>query len=497
VTYDYLVTGEMSAVRENGASSGVGVLATFEYDDLGRRKKLLRGNGTSSNYDYDPSSGALSALGLDFSGTAYDLQLGFTRNRSGQVTSNTRSNDLFSWTDHSNLNRGYTSNGLNQYSASGSVVPTYDGRGNLTSAGGLTFAYTAENQLRVFGGTNGVGYDPLGRLSFLVGNVSFLYDGSELVEERSGQSPNTVLRRYVYGPDADEPLVWYELSGTTDRRFLHADDQGSIIAWSDSGGNVIKVNSYDEYGVPKQTNQGRFGYTGQKWLPEIGVYDYKARLYSPTLGRFLQTDPIGYGDGLNSYNYVGSDPVNMTDPDGLQRTPELPITITHTRSASSGGSAPPAILSSARSAAARAEELAERIRDRNDDGDGDGKPDPEIVIIAPKPPKPPAPKPPKAPMIIRPRMTSSLGKRILCSPITGKLADAGMGLVTGGATNAGIKVANARYAAGVGGEIGAVVGRRAVLIALGPQVAIALAVGVATSFAVDYARGKVCPATGS
>jgi hypothetical protein len=46
-------------------------------------------------------------------------------------------------------------------------------------------------------------------------------------------------------------------------------------------------------------------------------------MYSPTLGRFLQTDPIGYGDGLNWYNYVGGDPVNATDPSGLEEKDDI------------------------------------------------------------------------------------------------------------------------------------------------------------------------------
>ena len=61
-------------------------------------------------------------------------------------------------------------------------------------------------------------------------------------------------------------------------------------------------------------------FTGQRWESSLGLYDYRARFYDPTLGRCLQPDPLvpepGNPQGLNRYAYVYSNPLRYTDPTG-------------------------------------------------------------------------------------------------------------------------------------------------------------------------------------
>jgi RHS repeat-associated protein len=81
----------------------------------------------------------------------------------------------------------------------------------------------------------------------------------------------------------------------------------------------LRRYSYDVFGEPNRVSGvgNSYMFTGRNYDSETGLYYYRARYYSPRIGRFLQPDPWGFVDGLNLYEYVRNNPVNFLDPLGL------------------------------------------------------------------------------------------------------------------------------------------------------------------------------------
>src|SRR5262249_12392795 len=130
---------------------------------------------------------------------------------------------------------------------------------------------------------------------------------------------------YTHGPGVDDPLMVQEPGQPA--KYFHADGLGSIVAVSsaqqtDGSFQLYARQRYDESGVVTDASSAlaSYGYTGREY-DETGLMYYRARYYYPTFRRFAQRDPIGLAGGLNPYSYVGSNPVNLTDPTGMLAAP--------------------------------------------------------------------------------------------------------------------------------------------------------------------------------
>ena len=222
-------------------------------------------------------------------------------------------------------------NSMNRYEQIDSILFTYDAKGNLLSDGTNTYTYDYDNRQTGISGPGGPTeyiYDARGwRVGKTVNGVqmySIYSKRYQTIEERNAN--NQLLFRYAYGFINDELLTRHEAGGTTNT--YHRDALGSISEVTTASGSLIERYAYDVYGMPNifnsinsalvsSANGNPYLFTGREFDMESGDYYYRARIYKPGIGRFLQMDPAGYVDGMNLYVYVRNDPVSRTDPNGL------------------------------------------------------------------------------------------------------------------------------------------------------------------------------------
>jgi RHS repeat-associated protein len=346
-TYAYDTLNRLSTLTDSGAGQ-----FTMGYDALSRRTQLTRPNGITTSYGYDPVShlqSILHKLGvntLDGATYAYDLagnrtsktnQLNSTVSNYGYdniyqltgVTQGASSTEAYTFDFVGNRLSSlavpsYSYNSSNEITAAGSSAYAYDNDGNtltkVDGTGTTTYTWDFENRLTSVhppGQTTVTfKYDPFGKRIQKGGSV-YVYDGANLIEE--ADNTGNLAARYVFGFGADEPLATY-LSGTWE--FYQADGLGSITSLSTLTGTISDNFVYDSLGnviSSAGTFTQPFRYTGREWDTETGLYYYRARYYDATTGRFLSEDPTDFDGGVDFYTYVGNDPVNWTDPLGLER----------------------------------------------------------------------------------------------------------------------------------------------------------------------------------
>jgi len=317
-------------------------MRSYHYDQAGRIDQVTQNAACASSppcpsniYSYDPI-GRLSnqqAWTGCYYGNGADSLSGSIFTCSTLVSSNSYTYDAMgNRTD----NGGVPTNG-NRYVSLNGFTYTYDGDANLamkwqSQANYRQYWWNATNQLDS-ARKNGwyrekYEYNAFGkpvRILYAEGDTPLavtrylLWDGDALLAELDPSGQRQV--DYVYLPGAIDHPFAHTLGATTPTavRYHEVDELGNVIGTIVSG-TVSQNNSYDPWG--NLSVSGNFDsqlfWKGLFWNDSTtGLYYVRNRWYDPEGGRFVNEDPAGFEGGINLYAFSGNDPVNGSDPSGL------------------------------------------------------------------------------------------------------------------------------------------------------------------------------------
>ena len=244
----------------------------------------------------------------------------------------------------------YTANALNQYARVDAAAFVYDADGNLTHDGVCDYAYDAENRLisvtprqpseDAFAVSNS--YDHRHRRTRKVvtqfangawqpyATHTFVWDDGNIILERVVFADGTTCTcECFWGPDLSGAeqgaggvggLLAVALDGAF--HFPCYDHNGNIVAYVSESGGLSAQYVYDPYGnllaaTGPLASQFAFGFSTKIHDREVGLISYQRRFYSPSLGRWLNRDPIEEDGGENLYAMCMNKPSFTYDSYGL------------------------------------------------------------------------------------------------------------------------------------------------------------------------------------
>jgi RHS repeat-associated protein len=301
----------------------------YVYDSMDRLRSVTREDNKADSFTY--------YLDGELNTAQYNTtrSVNYALDRAGNRTS---------VTDNVNGNKTYTPNALNQYSTVTGSTITNGNEHEVASFNGVTYTYINDERLKQASApsnTYTLTYDALGRCvkRTLNGTTTYyVYDGEKPILEYNASGTRVGFNLYGKGIDEILERGAYGTDNAWHWSFFQQDHEGSVTHLTDTSGNIIERYRYDALGGPAiyaanwtvrsaTIYDNRFLFTGREYaatyrstynVPAFKFYEYRARGYNPTLGRFMSEDPKLFDAGdYNLFRYCHNDPLDMTDPMGL------------------------------------------------------------------------------------------------------------------------------------------------------------------------------------